>query len=169
MTTLSNEELSLRASVKLNEAKKKKSFTTSFISQMKAAQIMKKKIKLCENEYKSHLISLIFLLITANFPLGPWERASLCRCHLICRLHISARWAAPSVSSPRPPLAGACGEAGLLGPPLFWPGRKVQREPWKLESGNIKKKERKKTWATASLSSSLSQANISETAPFQRQ
>lgn len=41
VTTLSNEELSLRASVKLNEAKK--SFTTSFISQMKAAQIMKKK------------------------------------------------------------------------------------------------------------------------------
>lgn len=163
MTTLSNEELSLKASVLLNEAKK--SFTTSFISQMKAAQIIKK-IKVCENEYKSHLISLIFLLITANFPLGPWERASLCRCHLICRLHISACWAAPSVPSPRPPLAGACGEAGLLGPPLFWPGRKVRREPWKLESGNIKKK---KTWATASLSGSLSQANISETAPFQRQ
>lgn len=136
MTTLSNEELSLKARALLNEAKK--SFTTSFISQMKAAQIIKK-IKVCENEYKSHLISLIFLLITANFPLGPWERASLCRCHLICRLHISACWAAPSVPSPRPPLAGACGEAGLLGPPLFWPGRKVRREPWKLESGNIKK------------------------------
>lgn len=108
---------------------------------MKAAQIIKKnKIKVCENEHKSHLISLIFLLITANFPLGPWERASLCRCHLICRLHISACWAVPSVPSPRPPLAGACGEAGLLGPPLFWPGRKVRREPWKLESGTIKKK-----------------------------
>lgn len=108
-----------------------------------------KKIKVCENEYKSHLISLIFLLITANFPLGPWDRASLCLCHLICRLHISAHWAALSLPSPRPLLAGACGEAGLQGPPLFWLGRKVQRESWKLGSGNIKKK--KKTWATASL------------------
>lgn len=40
VTALSNEELSLEASVLLNEAKK--SFTTSFISQMKAAQITKK-------------------------------------------------------------------------------------------------------------------------------
>lgn len=109
----------------LNKAQKRKSFTTSFISQMKAVKIIKKKKEeeeVSENEYKSHLISLIFLLITANFPLGPWERASVCRCHLICRLHISPCWAAPSVPSPRPPLAGACGEVGLLGPPLFRPG-----------------------------------------------
>lgn len=87
------------------------------------------------------------LLITANFPLGPGERASLCCCPLICLLHISV---APSVSGSRLVLAGTCWEAGLLGPPLFWPGRKVRREYGKPKSGNIKK-EKKKTSATASV------------------
>lgn len=110
----------------------KKSFTTSFISQMKAAQIIKRKV--CENEYKSHLISLIFLLITANFPLGPWERASLCRCHLICRLHISACRAAPSVPSPRPPLAGPVGKLGSWARHCSGLGGSPERSP---KSGNI--------------------------------
>lgn len=125
VTALSNEELSLEASVLLNEAKK---VIYHFIHLSDEGSPNNKK-RDCENEYKSHLISLIFLLITANFPLGPWERASLRRSHLICRLHISACRVAPSVPSPRPSLAGACGEAGLLGPPLFWPGRKVRRKP----------------------------------------
>lgn len=104
--------------------------------------------EVCENEYKSHLISLIFLLITANFPLGPWERASVCRCHLICRLHISPCWAAPSVPSPRPPLAGACGEVGLLGPPLFRPG---EESPERARSKRValsekEEREKRKTW-----------------------
>lgn len=43
MTTLRNEELSLEARVAAESSKEKKSFTTSFISQMKAAKIIKKK------------------------------------------------------------------------------------------------------------------------------
>lgn len=31
--------------------------------------------ELSEQEHKEHLIAIIFLLITANFPLGSWERA----------------------------------------------------------------------------------------------
>lgn len=52
---------------------------------------------------------------------------------------------------------------------LAWGGK--SGESSELESGTIKKKKRKKEKlrATASLSGSLSQANISETAPFHRQ
>lgn len=49
-------------------------------------------------------------------------------------------------SSPRPALAGACGEVGLLGPPLFRPG---EESPGRAHSqsrtiGKKKKKKEKK-------------------------
>lgn len=130
----------------LNKAPKKEVICHFFHLSDEGSQNNKKEEEeVCENEYKSHLISLIFLLITANFPLGPWERASVCCCHLICRLHISPCWAAPSVPSPRPPLAGACGEVGLLGPPLFRPGEESPERARSLRVGlSKKKKERKK-------------------------
>lgn len=159
--TLCNEGLSLKASVLLNEAKK--SFTTSFISQMKAAQIIKKKSlwKWVQKPFNlSHLP-----LNNCKFPPGPMGRGL----SVPLPPYLSPPYfSMPSGSlSTQPPASSHPGLWGSWapGPAIVLAWEAVQREPWKPESGNIKKK----TWATASLSGSLSQANISETAPFQRQ
>lgn len=109
---------------------------------MKAAQIIKKKSqwKWVQKPFnRSHLP-----LNNCKFPLGPMgEGLSVPLPPYLSPPYFSML--SGSLST-QPPASShwACGEAGLLGPPLFWPGRKVQREPWKLECGNIKKERKRK-------------------------
>ena len=169
MTTLSNEELSLRASVKLNEAKKKKSFTTSFISQMKAAQIMKKKNKTLWKWVQKPFNLSHLPLNNCKFPLGPMgEGLSVPLPPYLSPPYFSTLSGSLSIQPPASSRRGLWG-SWAPGPAIVLAWEESPERALKAREWEYKKKERKKTWATASLSSSLSQANISETAPFQRQ
>lgn len=97
----------------------RKSFPTSFISEMKL--LNKRAVQNTRAFNLSHLLHN-----NCKFSLGSWEWASfLCLC-LISPLHISQPAQLLSLGCPRPALCKACGSHQLLGPHCSRLGRKLR-------------------------------------------
>lgn len=98
---------------------RRKSFPTSFISEMKP--LNKRAAQNTRAFNLSHLLHN-----NCKFSLGSWEWASfLCLC-LISPLHISQPARLPSLGCPRPSLQEACGSRQLPGPHCSRLGRKLR-------------------------------------------